>query len=73
MLWLVPGMIVLIAGALTVAPMGKTGPFLALVILWTATWLWIMLRRNKRKALALRGEIDELAALRNSRDTGPLL
>jgi uncharacterized membrane protein YfcA len=73
MLWLVPGMIVLIAGAMTVAPIRNTGPFLVLAILWTATWLWMMLRRNKRKALALQREIDELAALKNPRNTGPLL
>ena len=73
MLWLVPGMIVLIAGAMIVAPIRKTGPFLVLAILWTATWLWMMLRRSKRKALALQREIDELAGLRNSRDPGPLL
>ena len=73
MLWLVPGMIVVIAGAMIVGPIRNTGPFLVLAILWTAIWLWMMLRKNKRKALALQREINELAALRNSRDTGPLL
>ena len=73
MIWLIPGMIVLMAGAIVVTPIRKTAPFLVLAILWTATWLWIMLRRNKRKASSLQREIDELGALRNSRNTSPLL
>ena len=73
MLWLVPGMIVLIAGAMMIGPIRNTAPFIVLAVLWTATWLWMMLRRNKRKALALQREIDELAALRSSRNAGPLL
>jgi len=71
MLWLVPGMIVLIAGAMMIGPIRNTAPFIVLAVLWTATWLWMMLRRNKRKALALRREIDELAALRSSRKCWP--
>jgi uncharacterized membrane protein YbaN (DUF454 family) len=73
MIWLIPGMIVLMAGAIVVTPIRKTAPFLVLAILWTATWFWIMLRRNKRKASSLQREIDELGALRNSRNTSPLL
>lgn len=72
MLWLIPGMLVLMAGAIVVTPIRNSAPFLVLAILWTATWFWMMLRRNKRKALALQREIDELAALRNSRNAGPL-
>jgi len=73
MIWLIPGIIVLMAGAIVVTPIRKTAPFLVLAILRTATWFWMMLRRNKRKALALQREIDELAALSNSREAGPLL
>ena len=73
MIWLIPGMVVLIAGAMTVGSINKTGPFLVLAILWTATWFWMMLRRNRRKALTLQREIDELAAWRNSHGPGPLL
>jgi hypothetical protein len=62
MLWLIPGMIVLIAGAIVSAPIRKIGPFLVLAILWTAIWLWMMLKRNKRKARDLQQEIDELSA-----------
>jgi Flp pilus assembly protein TadB len=61
MIWLIPGLVVLMAAAIAIRPIGKAAPFLVMAILWTATWFWMMLRRNKRKARALQQEIDELS------------
>jgi drug/metabolite transporter (DMT)-like permease len=61
MIWLVPGLVVLMMGALATTPIRKAAPFLIVAILWTATWFWMMLKRNKRKARALQQEIDELS------------
>lgn len=60
MMWLIPGLVVLMAGAIATGPVSKVLPFLVVAFLWTATWFWMMLRRNKRKALALQREIEEL-------------
>jgi uncharacterized membrane protein YfcA len=60
MIWLIPGLVVLMAGAIANQAVRKAAPFLAITCLWIGTWLWMMLRRNKRKARALRQEIDEL-------------
>jgi hypothetical protein len=62
MIWLIPGMAVLMAGAIVTVPIGKAAPFLVVAILWTATWFWMMQKRNKRKARELQREIDELRA-----------
>ena len=62
MIWLIPGMAVLMAGALATAPIRKAAPFLVIACAWTATWFWMMLKRNKRKARVLQREIDELRA-----------
>jgi uncharacterized membrane protein YfcA len=62
MIWLIPGMAVLMAGAIVTVPIGKAAPFLFVAILWTATWFWMMQKRNKRKARELQREIDELRA-----------
>jgi hypothetical protein len=59
---LIPGLIVLMAGAMTAGVLGKSLPFLVIVCLWIGTWLWMMLQRNKRKASELQHEIDELRA-----------
>jgi hypothetical protein len=59
---LISGLIVVMAGAITAGFLGKALPFLLLTCLWIATWLWMMLKRNKRKARALQQEIDELSA-----------
>ena len=72
MIWLVLGMAVLMAAAIVTAPIRKTAPFLVVAILWTATWFWMMLRRNKRKAQTLQQEMDELSASEESREAGPL-
>jgi Flp pilus assembly protein TadB len=64
-IWLIPGFVVLMVGAIAAGLLSKAAPFLVLVCLWIATWLWMMLRRNKRKADALQQEIDELSAWRN--------
>ena len=62
MIWLIPGMVVLMAGVIANGWIGKAAPFLAITCLWIATWLWMMLRRNKRRAHALQQEINELSA-----------
>jgi hypothetical protein len=62
MIWLIPGLVVLMAGAIANGLVGKALPFLAVTCLWFGTWLWMMLHRNKRKARALQQEIDELSA-----------
>ena len=62
MIWLIPGMIVLMAGAIANQAVHKAAPFLAITCLWIGIWLWMMLKRNKRKARALQQEIDELSA-----------
>ena len=72
MIWLVLGMAVLMAAAIVTAPIRKTAPFLVVAILWTATWFWMMLRRNKRKAQTLQQEIDELSGWGKSHEAGPL-
>jgi hypothetical protein len=61
-IWLIPGLVVLMAGAIANGLVGKALPFLAVTCLWFGTWLWMMLHRNKRKARALQQEIDELSA-----------
>jgi uncharacterized membrane protein YfcA len=72
MIWLIPGLVVLMAGAIATSPISKTAPFLVIAILWTATWFWMMLRRNKRKARTLQLEIEELGALRKPDEGGQL-
>jgi Flp pilus assembly protein TadB len=62
MIWLIPGMIVLMAGVIANGWIGKAAPFLAITCLWIGIWLWMMLSRNKRRARALQQEIDELSA-----------
>jgi hypothetical protein len=59
---LIPGLIVVAAGAIAAGFLGKALPFLVLTYVWIATWLWMMLKKNKRKARALQQEIDELNA-----------
>ncbi|HMJ60370.1 MAG TPA: hypothetical protein VK493_01360 [Bryobacteraceae bacterium] len=61
-IWLIPGFIVLMAGAIKAGYLGKALPFLVITCVWIAMFLWILLRKNKRKARALRREIDELRA-----------
>jgi Flp pilus assembly protein TadB len=61
MIWLVPGLIVVIIGAITNGGL-KVVPFLLITCLWIAMWLWMMLKRNKRKARELQQQIDELRA-----------
>jgi hypothetical protein len=60
------------AGAIATTRISKTAPFLVVAILWTATWFWMMLRRNKRKARALQLEIEDLGALRKPHEGGQL-
>ena len=59
---LIPGLIVVMAGAIAAGYLAKALPFLLITCLWIGTWLWMMLKRNKRKARTLQREIDELRA-----------
>jgi hypothetical protein len=43
MIWLIPGFVILMAGAIANRLIGKALPFLVITCLWIGTWLWMML------------------------------